>query len=68
MGRKKTPSTAQPLLLTISDVAVQLQVCRATVYNWIYYNGLPSVKVGGARRVYPDALHAWVKQNDRCSA
>ena|SRR5215469_12179249 len=53
---------AQLLLLTIPDVAIQLGVCRATVYNLIYYKGLPSVLLGSVWRVHPDSLREWLKQ------
>ena len=43
MVRQKKHPTAQPLLLTIPDVAIQLGVCRTTVYNLINHNGLPLV-------------------------
>ncbi len=65
MSRQKKQSTAQPLLLTVSDVAIQLGVCRATVYNLMYNKGLPSVTVGGQRRFYPESIHNWIKQNER---
>jgi len=55
MARKKL-SIVQPLLLTIPDVAVQLGVCRQTVYNLIYPEGLPSILVGRIRREHPDSL------------
>lgn len=50
MARKKKPLTVQPLLLTIPDVAVQLGVCRATVYNLIYRKRLPTIMLGSVRR------------------
>jgi len=62
MARRKKQPTAQPFLLTIPDVAIMLGVCRATVYNLIYHKGLPSLMVGGVRRVHPDSLQAWLKQ------
>ena len=62
MGRKKRLPTAKPLLLTIPDVAVQLGVCRATVYNLMYRSGLPYVMLGSARRVHPDSLEKWLRQ------
>lgn len=43
MARKKQISTAQPVLLSVADVAVRLGVCRQTVYNMIYDGSLPSV-------------------------
>jgi excisionase family DNA binding protein len=68
MGRKKRLPTTQPLLLTIPDVAIQLGVCRNTVYNLIYRKGLPSVLLGGVRRVHPDSLQAWLKRCEQQSA
>ncbi len=68
MVRRKKASTAQPVLLTIPDVAVQLGVCRNTVYNLINRNGLPSVLLGGVRRVHPDSLQSWLKQCEQQSA
>jgi excisionase family DNA binding protein len=68
MVRRKKASTAQPILLTIPDVAVQLGVCRNTVYNLINRNGLPSVLLGGVRRVHPDSLQSWLKLCEQQSA
>lgn len=62
-GRKKA-SVVQPLLLSISDVAIWLGVCRQTVYTYIYREGLPSIKVRGIRRVHPDSLEDWVKARE----
>ncbi len=68
MVRRKKVSTVRPVLLTIPDVAVQLGVCRNTVYNLIHHNGLPSVLLGGVRRVHPDSLQSWLKQCEQQSA
>ena len=64
MPRYKKLPTAQPLLLTIPDVAIQLGVCRATVYNLIYRKGLPTILLGSVRRVHPDSLREWLKQQE----
>lgn len=64
MVRRKRVSTAQPLLLTIPDVATQLGVCRTTVYKYIYHEGLPSMLLRGVRRVHPDSLHQWLKSHE----
>jgi len=68
MARRKKQSTAQPVLLTIPDVAITLGVCRRTVYNLMYANGLPYLELGGVRRVSSDSLHAWLRQKERQSA
>ena len=62
MSGKKRVSTVQPLLLSIADVAVQLGVCRQTVYNLIYHKGLPSIMLRGVRRVHPESLNEWLKK------
>ncbi len=64
MPGNKKPSTAQPLLLTIPDVAITLGVCRSTVYNLIYRRGLPTIRLGNVRRVHPDSLQEWLKQQE----
>ena len=61
----KKPAMVQPLLLSIADVAVQLGVCRQTVYNLIYRQGLPTVQVGRIRRVHPDSLNSWIKDHEQ---
>ena len=63
-GRKKA-SAVQPLLLSIADVAIQLRVCRQTVYTYIYREGLPSIKVRGIRRVHPNSLVDWLKKREQ---
>ncbi len=68
MARRKKVPTAQPLLLTIPDVAIQLGVCRNTVYNLIYHKGLPSLRVGNVRRVHPDSLQDWLKRCEQQTA
>jgi excisionase family DNA binding protein len=68
MPRRKKVPTAQPVLLTVSDVAIQLGVCRTTVYKYIYLEGLPSMLLRGVRRVHPDSLHQWLKAHEDCCA
>lgn len=65
MAQRKRVSTVQPLLLSIADVAIQMGVCRQTVYNFIYREGLPSIRVGSMRRVHPESLHAWLKEREQ---
>ncbi len=64
MAGKKRQSMVQPLLLSIADVAVQLGVCRQTIYAYIYHEGLPSIKVRGIRRIHPDSLEDWIKARE----
>jgi len=65
MAGQKRQSVVQPLLLSIADVAVQLGVCRQTIYTYIYHEGLPSIKVRGIRRVHPDSLVDWLKKREQ---
>ena len=62
---RKRVHLVQPMLLSIADVAVQLGVCRQTVYTYIYHEGLPSIKVRGMRRVHPDSLIDWLKKREQ---
>ena len=64
MAETKSLSVAQPLLLSIVDVAFQLGVCRQTVYTYIYHEGLPSIKVRGIRRIHPDSLRDWLMKRE----
>jgi excisionase family DNA binding protein len=64
MAGKKRPSMVQPVLLSIADVAIQLGVCRQTVYTYIYREGLPSIKVRGIRRIHPDSLEDWIRARE----
>ena len=59
---------AQKLLLSVTDVALHLGVCRQTVYNYIYFEGMPSIKVRGVRRVHLDSLNKWLKERERVIA
>ncbi len=63
--RRKKISTAQPTLLRVADVAIQLGVCRQTIYNYIYHEGLPSISVRGIRRIDPDSLQGWLRQHEQ---
>ena len=64
MPRTKRQSTAKQLLLTVPDVATQLAVCRATVYNLIYRKKLPTMMIGSVIRIHPDSLQEWLKQQE----
>lgn len=55
----------QKFLLSVADVAAHLGVCRQTVYNYIYHEGMPSIKVRGMRRVRLSSLHDWLKEREQ---
>ncbi len=68
MEEREGGSKAQKLLLSVADVAHHLGVCRQTVYNYIYFEGMPSIKIRGMRRVHLDSLHAWLKEREQVLA
>jgi excisionase family DNA binding protein len=49
-------------LLKVEDVADILGVSKVKVYL-LLRNGLPSVKIDGARRFQPEKLQAWIEQH-----
>ena len=61
---KTTPVAIAPLL-TVEDVANILQLSRVKVYEHIKRNGLPSVKISGARRFQPAQLQSWIDQQQQ---
>jgi excisionase family DNA binding protein len=65
MSQHKKLPTTQPFLLSIAEVAIQLGVCRQTVYNLIYHQGLPTISVGKLRRVDPESLRDWIKAHEQ---
>ena len=65
MARRKKISTAQQMLLSVADVAIQLGICRQTVYNYIYHEGLPSIVIRGIRRIDPNSLQSWLRQHEQ---
>jgi excisionase family DNA binding protein len=58
--RKRTMPPVEPLLLTIPQVAAMLGLGRTKVYDLIDHEGLPTVKLGTARRIPRQALEAWL--------
>jgi excisionase family DNA binding protein len=64
MAHDQRISTSQPLLLSVADVARVLGVCRQMVYNFIYFESLPTIKVRGVRRVHPDSLQKWLEERE----
>ncbi len=68
MEKREDVSSTRKLLLSVVDVAEHLGVCRQTVYNYIYFEGMPSIKIRGMRRVHPDSLQAWLKEREQVLA
>jgi excisionase family DNA binding protein len=65
MMQETTQSTAQPLLLTISEAAKMLSLGRTKVYELIATEGLPVVRFGRAIRVSPTSLQRWLQQREQ---
>ena len=65
MARRKKISTAHQIYLSVADVAIQLGVCRQTVYNYLYQEGLPTITLRGMLRIDPNSLQAWLKAHER---
>ncbi|HLI68459.1 MAG TPA: helix-turn-helix domain-containing protein [Ktedonobacteraceae bacterium] len=69
--RKREPKRevlAVPRLLTVSEVAAQLSVHRATVYDYIRNAGLPIVRLNPhAIRIDATDLAVWVNERKEAS-
>lgn len=65
LARRKKAVTVQKTLLSVAEVAVMLGVCRTTVYRYISSEGLPSMLLRGVRRIHPDSLAAWLKDQEQ---
>lgn len=68
--KAKTPEMAggdQPVvmqkLLTVADVSAILGLSRVTIYDLIKRDGLPTLKINGARRIQPSKLKSWIEQH-----
>ena len=48
--------------LTVPEAAASVGVSRATIYRWITSGQLASVKIGGIRRVTPEAIDTMLKE------
>lgn len=58
--RTRTQPPVEPLLLTIPEVATLLRLGRTKVYDLIDHEGLPTVKLGTARRIPRQGLEIWL--------
>jgi excisionase family DNA binding protein len=60
-----TRTIAQPLLLSIPDVAASLGLGRSKVYELIAKEGLPVIHFGRSVRVSAASLQRWVEQREQ---
>ena len=70
MGKEDTMedfkrTVAQPLLLSIPDVAASLGLGRSKVYELIAKEGLPVIRFGRSVRVSAASLQKWVEQREQ---
>jgi excisionase family DNA binding protein len=67
MNRSTMTEGGKPLLienlLTVDDVCMILRLSRVKIYDLIRRDGLPTVKINGARRIQPGKLQAWIEQH-----
>ena len=61
MARRET-ELIRPLLLTPEDVAAALSWGRTKTYRLIHQGTIPSVLVGGSRRILARDLEAYVER------
>lgn len=57
---QQAPVVLEPLL-TMSDIEKVLQLSKPKIYE-LMAQGLPSLKIDGARRFQPSAVKAWIDQ------
>ena len=51
-------------LLTVDEVAGQLQVKPRTVYHWVHEQYIPSIKLGSLIRFDQTSIATWVKKRE----
>lgn len=56
-----TIGQSAPLLLTVEQAAQVLAISRSKIYALIQSGELPSLRIGGSRRVTPSAVRAFVE-------
>ena len=54
--------TLSPSLLTVKDLATRLQVKDKTVYAWVSYGKIPSVKINGVIRFDATEIEQWLQE------
>lgn len=63
--QRSQQSQSQPSILTVAQVATELGLSRAKVYQLIYREGLPHVRFGTALRIRYAALQRWLEQREQ---
>jgi excisionase family DNA binding protein len=50
-------------LLTAADVSYRLHLSRSCTYSLMQSGAIPTIRIGKSRRVRPEDLEAFIKQN-----
>ena len=50
------------LTYSVTEAAEALGISRPSMYNLIHTEGLPTLKVGGRRKISKELLSEWVKE------
>jgi excisionase family DNA binding protein len=58
--KEREDAMEEKLLYTLADVAAALSVSRSKVYELVRSGALPSVRIGGSRRVRGEDLATYV--------
>jgi excisionase family DNA binding protein len=53
---------ADELLLTVDEASRRISMCRSVVYRFIRRGELPSMKIGGSRRVLARELKEFIER------
>ena len=64
---KRKPDIEVSTLLTVPQVCEKLGVGRTKFYRLMEVYGLPTLKVGNARRIVPESLDRWIKEQEQCA-
>jgi excisionase family DNA binding protein len=65
-GASSVATVREPLLLTVRDVEVALQLGRTRTYELVRSGAIPVLRVGRAVRVPREALRRWI--DEQCTA
>ena len=64
-ARNSAGGSREPWLLRVEEAAELLGISRSFVYDLISSGQLPSVRIGGCRRIWAVQLREWLEQQDQ---
>lgn len=60
------PGPAEPIYVTVDQVAAMLQVSPFTVYSWVRVDlTMPCLRIGGVLRFHRERLMKWLHQREQ---